>query len=221
MLNSELITLLQGFDGDLDVKVCDEKGNCNDIITIEGNSTNGIRNIRIIIGSQDQSNDISDEEFLNRVNAELKDGEGIDKDEALSAKKLFEEDLRNAKTLTVKELQERYQDWYYNNYNETIKVAMIELFGEAAPLATKSLSELKLLVYENGWQDEMDEDELNNPSAILSLLYRQLSKHVQTKMLSNTKELLKEINSTKEKGNSSRRIDKTLFFKTLKNHLSF
>jgi hypothetical protein len=77
---------------------------------------------------------------------------------------------------------------------------MIELFGSDKELNTKTISELKLHVYENGWQYELDKDELNNRSLVLRLLYNKLDERVKEKLYDHSR-LWEDIFSDEEDEN--------------------
>ena len=185
----------------MDVTVCDPQGDLFKITSAEWEEDSDkacaiTLFIEKIYEQPQKKGNCPDEKFIDNVNKSLEGGEKIDKEEALKAKEVFDKDI-NDQALDFKTLQKQYKEWYYKHYDKASRDAMKELFGGETPLSDKNMTELKLHVYENGWQDELDKDELNNRQLILALLYRKLEGRTKELMNRNTKELWQEISQTK------------------------
>ena len=212
MKNSELIKLLQIYDGELEITTSDRNGIFSDIKSVElqqWESKNGIhKSITLVLANKCDKNKTlvkgktvyeiqlndertlqksDDEKFIDNVNKQLDESSKIDKDDALKAKKSFDTDIA--------EIQKKYKEWYNKKYDKIAKDAMKELFGSEVELNTKSIQELKLHVYENGWQNELDKGELNNRGIVLRLLYHKLDEKVKQMLSDDTNKLWNDINN--------------------------
>jgi hypothetical protein len=202
MKNSELIKLLQKFNGEIEVTTSDNKGTYNDINFVdvqEWHSKDGKHiSLTLMLGDYDKKKTLvddgmhydirlDDEKFIDNVNKELDESSKIDKDDALKAKKSFDTDIA--------EIQKKYKEWYNKKYDKIAKDAMKELFGSEVELNTKSIQELKLHIYENGWQNELDKGELNNRGIVLRLLYHKLDEKVKQMLSDDTNKLWNDINN--------------------------
>lgn len=201
MHRDRLIRFLQNIEENLDITIRDNQGNLFKIAAAEYNwDSDKPHTITLFIDKVDEpcqeKEGISDEEFIDNVNKSLEGCEKIDKQEALKAKEVFDEDTKDH-AFDFKALQNQYKEWYYKHYDKASRDAMKELFGDETPLSNKTMTDLKLHVYENGWQDELDRDELNNRHLILALLYRKLEGRTKELMNHNTKELWQEVSETK------------------------
>lgn len=210
MKNSDLIKILRQYGDELEVTTSDKNGCFNDILSVElqkwKSKNNNHESVTLVIGGYDPRKTIvskkninvdqkvesdceNDGKFIDKVNNELDDYYAIDKEEALEAKKVFDSDIL--------EMQKKYKEWFNEKYDKIAHDSLVELFGNDIQLIDKTLNELKLHVYENGWQDELDKDELNDKVCILHLLYGKLDEKVKEKV-SNLDEKVREklINNT-------------------------
>lgn len=206
MKNSDLIRLLQKFDGELEVTTSDKHGTFSDISSVElqewESEAGKHASVTLVIDGYDEDNsllddedgavflgcddDIDDDEFIENVNCNLMNCDKINKHEALDAKKVFNRDILG--------MQKKYREWYNNKYTKFEHEAMIELFGDDKPLISKTDTELKLHVYENGWQDKLDWDELNDRNELLRLLYNKLGECIKSKISEDIEKVVGDIN---------------------------
>ena len=126
-----------------------------------------------------------DEKFIDDVNSELGDDEQIDKKDARKANTAFKIDFA--------EMQKKYKNWFDEKYDEIVRESMVELFGDDTPLNNKTIKDLKLHIYENGWQNELKKEELNIRSEILGLLYHKLEEKVSEKLSIDANKLWNEV----------------------------
>lgn len=213
MRKSELINFLEEFDGDYEVTISDKNGTFYDVNDIEFQVWHDRDNekhasITIIAGGYDNNKtklidddkyileidlgeDNEDEKFIDNTNANLGGNYKIDKEEALKAKESFD--------LDIKEMQNRYKEWYKNKYDEIARQAMMELFEDEQPLDNKTIGDLKFYIYKNGWQDEIATEDLNNRPEVLRLLYHKLDEMVKDNMSANLDEIWGDINLSGKK----------------------
>lgn len=204
MKNSDLIKYLQRFDGSLEVSTSDKKGIFSDIDSVElqewkSNGKN-MASVTLVLGKYNSDNKVKptsiqtaesneDEKFIDNVNKNLSYCDKIDKEEAFKAKKYFDTDFND--------MQKKYKDWFYNRYNEFAHESMCELFEDDKPIDNKTIGDLKYYVYKNGWQDELDGNDINNRYAILRLLYTKLDEKVKEKVTNSVDDIWKDVNSVK------------------------
>lgn len=209
MKNSELIKQLQKYDGELEVTTTDRNSTFSGVKSIEvqeWNSEDGEhKSLTLVLGKYDKSltktiadkenngdrnikNKDEDEKFIDNINKELNEEDKLDKEEALKAKKVFDEDK-----LGIKDMQKKYKEWFDKRYDKIAHDAMVELFGEDNPLTEKTLSELKLHMYENGWQDELDKDSMNNRIELIHILYNKLDEKVKENLAKDSDSLWNDV----------------------------
>lgn len=181
MKNSELIKILQDFDGDIEVTTSDRKGTFSSIKCVElqnWGDEGKYSSVTLVLG--DYSNEkcikeqTEEEEFIDKVNENLPEHYQIDKEEAIKAKEVFEKDLKKE--------QDEYNEWFKKEYDVVARESMKELFENDENLDTRTDGDLKYYVYKNGWQDEIDKDYLNNRKELLCILYNKLNDLVDKKM---------------------------------------
>ena len=198
MKNSELINLLQKYDGNLEVTISDRKGTFSGIKSVEmqewGDEAHKHASVTLVLDGYDENKTfVKDEDkefgkFIDNVNKELSSDDEIDKNDALKAKDAFD--------FTFDEMQKKYKEWYDKKYNDFAHDSMIDLFGSDVPLNEKNITELKLHVYENGWQCELEDDELNDKNCLLRFLYGRLENDIKERISLNANKLWNDITGT-------------------------
>lgn len=134
-------------------KICD---NCEHKQNVEQESD--------ILKSKEDS---SDEKFIDNVNSTLEQKSQINKEEAINAKKQFDEDVNK---------------YAASDYDNTAKKANVELFGTERDLNSMTMAELKYLLYKNHWDKEFDLNSINHRQTLLSFLYHKLEDRIIDKI---------------------------------------
>ena len=111
--------------------------------------------------------DSPDEKFIDNVNSTLEQKLQINKEEAINAKKQFDEDVNK---------------YAASDYDNTAKKANVELFGTERDLNSMTMSELKYLLYKNHWDKEFDLNSINHRQTLLSFLYHKLEDRIIDKI---------------------------------------
>ena len=179
MQNKDLVSILQKYDGEVEITTSNKKGVFSDIDGVEmqewtdcyGNSH---ASITLVLGGYDDSRSIvdSDEEFIDNVNSNLEPEDWIDKEEAIEAKRVYEDEIE----------RDEYEENFNLRYDNAAKESMIELFGDDSPLEKSSTQRLVKYVYENGWEDEIPESDLLDRNALITFLYVKVSNLIVEKM---------------------------------------
>lgn len=111
--------------------------------------------------------DSPDEKFIDNVNSTLEQKSQINKEEAINAKKQFDEDVNKCAA---------------SDYDNTAKKANVELFGTERDLNSMTMAELKYLLYKNHWDKEFDLNSINHRQTLLSFLYHKLEDRIIDKI---------------------------------------
>ena len=147
--------------------------------------------VTLVLGKYDKEK-TEDEEFIDNVNKELKDGDKIDKKEAIVAKKDFDKEFIEEKKKVEENLKKHLENLYKlqkdrfkKEYDKMTVDVMKELFEDERPLNTKTIGDLKYYVYRNGWQGQIDNETLNNREQLITFLNNHLDKIVRRRLSSN------------------------------------
>lgn len=182
MKKSELINYLQDIEGDFEVTTSNRKGLFCDIKSVElqkwGEGDEECASITLVLDDYYNSEKLllrkQDADFIDNVNEDLEGKPKIDKEEALEAKKCFDNDF--------KEIQKKCRGWFNKNYSKITKDVMLDLFNDEEELDKKPTETLKKYVYKNGWKDEISNDDLDNRSVLLRLLYGKVDNEIKSKI---------------------------------------
>lgn len=180
MKKLELIKCLQSIDGDFEVTISDRKGKFSGIKNVEmqnwSDDKDSYASITIVLGDYDKSKlIISPEKFIDNINKELDDDSQIDKEEAIKAKQVFDDDYNN-------NIQETCRKWYEKNYKKIEDETLIELFDDNKSILEKTINELKYYIYKNDWVNEISPEDLNDKASLVGFLLTKLNDEVMKKI---------------------------------------
>lgn len=146
-------------------------------------------------------------DFIDRLNESLPNNYKINKDEALKARKVYNNDV-------VRDLSKSKK--IESRYSEVAKEANRELFDTDELISYMSLGDLKYLIYKNHWENEFDCSLINSRVDVLSFLYHKLEDRIAEKLAEDSN---KEKHKEERYGNCDSDIYDS-FYLLLKNILN-
>jgi len=151
-----------------------------------------------VIETNAKSIEEASRQFVEKINSLLNPDSKIDVDEALKAKKVFDNDIK--KQMESCQYDNPVRDKVINDYDKHVKNAQMELFGDTELLNNKTIGELRYYIFKNGWDKEFDTELLNHRESVLMFLYRKLQELTEEKMKKSnniTKEDMKNFEKSK------------------------